>query len=144
MRPIKYRAWDNKKHFWLNPEYFYVTGEGRGFTCEHSKGMYSDSYELMGTNRYTIIQFTGLLDKNGKETKEIYEGDIVQDNNPKLPHLGKDKYEVVFEIKGWSSEFGFQVLPHRKWTYGGHGKYLKVIGNIHESPELIEETKCDL
>ena len=130
MRPIKYRAWDNKKHFWLNPEYFYVTGEGRGFTCEHSKGMYSDSYELMGTNRYTIIQFTGLLDKNGKE---IYEGDIVR-------HKAGDVWVVKFEYReneGWAWN-GYNCFVKSEWGL------IEVIGNIHESPELIEETKCDL
>lgn len=91
---------------------------------------------LIEVDPKTVGQATGLKDKTGKE---IYKGDIVQDDDNRLPHLGKSKYEVIFEIKPWSSEFRFQVLPHRKWTYGGHGKFLEVIGNIHENPKLLEE-----
>jgi hypothetical protein len=49
-----FKAWDNKLEFWLNPEYFYITGEGRGFTCEHEPQMYSNTYKIMGNIRYTI------------------------------------------------------------------------------------------
>lgn len=68
MREKKFRAWDKEKKFWLNPEHFYITGEGRGFTCEDTKGMYSTTYRYMGTARYCITQSTGKLDKNGDET----------------------------------------------------------------------------
>lgn len=139
MREIKFRAWDKEKGFWLNPEYFYITGEGRGFTCEHSEGMYSARYEYMGTARYVIEQFTGRHDKNGKG---IWEGDICKWNN----RISKKEYQGSIWSIVWDK-------VHTKFTaeYKSGGKSsdsifplftetdLKVIGNIHESPKLLKE-----
>jgi uncharacterized phage protein (TIGR01671 family) len=70
----------------------------------------------------TIMQFTGIKDKNGKE---VYEGDVV--------HL-KD-------ISGSGSERDFG-LKEIKWGDVGFPESLltediKVMGNIYQNPELI-------
>lgn len=108
----------------------------------------------------TLIQFTGLKDKNGKE---IYEDDIVR------LHCGGEggatsRNGVTATIK-WSCDgyIGFYVSIHRKevkvkggssegkivsmgkihsWA-GAHycfsfSHYIEIIGNIHENSELLK------
>lgn len=82
----------------------------------------------------TIGQFTGLLDKNGKE---IYEGDLLDcDPSPQLP-------ENPIKV-GWSNKYASFVLNKSGWAYSHYfGEALnpedcEIIGNIHDNPELIK------
>lgn len=121
-RVIKFRAWDDGRMYY---ESFceYLSGYG----CMFNQFTKPDS----------IMQFTGLHDKNGKE---IYEGDIVE-----FEGLGN----YLVDIGGYFSEnsvgYGVCYLPN-----GDDSEFVKdadpmaverkgsVIGNIQENPELLE------
>ena len=81
----------------------------------------------------TVGQFTGLKDKNGAK---IFDGDIIQ--------YGKNLYIVEYHV-----EIGATVcvrtndVDHWPSFNVGTIKHTRVIGNIHDNPELLEDTNHD-
>lgn len=79
----------------------------------------------------TVGQFTGLLDKNGKE---IYEGDIV------LSKLKRArKYDEILQICFDNSEYCGKNEHGSSTSLSLLENYhtVEVIGNIHDNPELL-------
>jgi len=86
--------------------------------------------------RYVLMQYTGLKDKNGKE---IYEGDIVYKeilarDDPACGFYG-DKLSIVYEDGGFlAKEDEHAVIAHYLHIVA---EDCEVIGNIYENPELL-------
>ena len=73
-----------------------------------------------------LMQFTGLLDKNGKE---IYEGDII---------LSFEFCSEKFTVEFFMPYAGFRLCnKNNAYPMNYDQSNYKIIGNIYENPELI-------
>jgi len=91
-RPIKFRAWDGERMKPVN-------------TIGFSEG-YVDTPKISGPMEdFVLMQFTGLLDKNGLQ--EIYEGDIIDSN-------GKIKGNI-YEMDAGEADFIVQGFGDKNW-----------------------------
>jgi uncharacterized phage protein (TIGR01671 family) len=134
-REIKFRYWMPEEPHVYDAHMQYNLGEdwvGRVFT-----GKEPDIIPL---------QFTGLLDRN---SKEIYEGDIIQQhppngdsyvtqNNDPMPLrkiVAWCDNESRFELRNTANEgrqSGYTFCPNNS------ERIFEVIGNIYENPELLK------
>lgn len=77
-------------------------------------------------DRETVGQYTGLKDKNGKR---IWEGDVVKIKGDGVYLCVWSECNLEFSLTNVKESFGMGYLP----MYNA-----KVIGNIHDNPELLE------
>lgn len=136
-REIKFRAYCGET---VGMEYNVVAGK---FGAFYARVDTEDSACLNPTSIYPesvpIMQYTGLIDKKGKE---IYEGDIVEivkDIQTGDGIIGVVEYSkdlALFELKINLGENGTATVFSRQ-DKKGRNVNRKVIGNIHDNPELI-------
>ena len=130
MREIKFRAWDDARKKMYN------------------EGWYDDLY--LGDDIYDkyLMQYTGLKDKNGVE---IYSGDILSSsecsyfakfNKPWIGCVIDDAYggaSITFKDYVKDIYSLMQEPTNDAQTATWIQESCKVIGNIYENPELLDE-----
>jgi len=116
-REIKFRAWDRVEKEMVKVNIL--------------NWSYASGLEVNNSNvslPATLMQYTGLKDKNGKD---MFEGDIVRVEN------GSEG--IIFAKVEWN-DYGYMFKRadgQRWWFYQWPSSEVEVIGNIWEHPELL-------
>ena len=144
MSKIKFRVWCKNKNEW-EKDFSAIGQDGCLFQVK-------EFWKAISQDNHIIMQFTGLLDKNGKE---IYEGDIIKysgDTKIRIFDPIQEKIKspywsityVIYEapsfkeimIKQENDFFG--ELPHKRPFNMYAIPICEIIGNVWENPKLLE------
>lgn len=122
MRTIKFRGKDKRTGEWFYGNLFDKDASGRTHISTTRQGCLDIDPETVG-------QFTGLLDKNGKE---IYEGDVILQRGysrirPMLVRFEHGAF-VTGEHSGSSTTTRPMLIQKR----------CEVLGNIYDNPDLLK------
>ena len=147
MREIKFRAWDkaNKRMLYrgIYDRNWYATERNDKEGCHCVDGIHpEDKYNL------ELMQYTGLKDST---EKEIYEGDIIYNQNSFNCVCGSGEFTdqsptkrfVIFDQKDVQFKLDFVDENMRGSGASGYSfcksnqGIFEIIGNIHENPELL-------
>ena len=145
-REIKFRVWDLNNLEWGNADCLECGNQGSLMYYGHTPNR----------DKFTLQQFTGLKDKNGKD---IYEGDVLfeyEDNRQKIL-LESDIYEVRDDLPKLvdkdvviNSGYIFYSPPEFKLRYFSkkisgvvssslyYNYNYEIVGNIFENPEYLK------
>lgn len=134
MKEIKFRAWDKVNKKFIDDTDIATNQAGLLFIRSEGQVDFSPISLTKSTN-YEIQFFTGLQDKNGKE---IYEGDIIEMEDPKF-ESGIYNYEISFSE---ATFFADEITRDDEKPCFPLGQcpveQCKVIGNIYENKDLLK------
>ncbi len=124
-RTIKFRGKRLDNDEWV---YGYYVEDGFINICSHNEDDFLQ-YNIVDPD--TVGQFTGLLDRNGKE---VYEGDLLKED------------EITWEIFWCDDVAAFMVEQYnpesdapKMFLLSDVAKDSEVIGNIYDNPELMKQ-----
>ena len=150
MREIKFRAWDElEKRMWTLEDAGENSGDGsiqyfsENGSLEFGRLEYYDTG--LGVNshfeKFPLMQYTGLKDKNGKE---IFEGDLYKftiSHDMYNPESGHTTFEVVHVKAVTFEDSAFYHGTHLLSEIIEFDDSFTYVGNIYENPELLEESQ---
>ena len=129
MREIIVKAWDKK-----NNEMIGLVG-WRLYNLNQYQLFTWDGSRILNREDVEFLLFTGLRDRNGKG-KDVYRDDII------------GSFRGVKYLVYWNREKGQWYSRIVNKTKGVHirplweilnDSYAKIIGNVHQNPELLEQ-----
>ncbi|MDT2398669.1 YopX family protein [Enterococcus avium] len=125
----KFKAWD--KYHEMMVSIISFDFENKIAYVEQENG---DRYDIHFDN-LIFLQSTGLKDKNGVE---IFEGDVVQWGD--TPHWEEEPIRVAVVKINPDIQFDSNVgiFQYGKFAYQDTERFLTILGNIYENPELLE------
>ena len=140
---IEYRVWDVENSIMIyrpvsSSDEIFISPTGQLWKVNQTNP--SAVLNMLSPEKFIVLRFTGLKDKNGKK---IYEADIVNINHPddyeggdfknKPGRVFWDENEAAFYHGHCTVKGGSTRPPKRMW------EYCEVIGNEFENPELMED-----
>lgn len=124
----KFRAWDTTKKEMFK-DTFAITESGQVVVVEQD--FITNAPDYIFVDHLTIMQSTGLCDKNGQE---IFDGDILKHHTHK---------EYTFIVK-YDKEYGRWIGDGINCIYNidiskDFVPYYEIIGNIYQNKDLLKE-----
>lgn len=123
-REIKFRAWGTKNSKMIDLKSITPLAVFEQVLKE------GDGLFIPFRNDIILMQFTGLKDKNGKE---IYEGDIIADEN-------RDSEDNIYVCEYMVDDAAFVFCSPLDGAIIEENRFVEdliVIGNVFENPELL-------
>ena len=147
-RDIEFRAWDNENEYMIYSKQGVYTALRSVMNIVRQDDGYYNNGDLLMPNKekYTLMQYSGLKDKNGTK---IFEGDIIQldDDYRKLISSCNAKNEEDLVRKNCLVGYkdGAFMFCRNRYIIDNFDSYLwlavnycKVIGNIYENRDLLD------
>ena len=143
MRTIKFRGKKLTNGVWAYGSLVYLDENGAAIYVQTCNGS-AKVMDLVYVDPDTVCQFTGFLDKNGKE---IYEGDVLRSDEYPFSCTEDNVHDNYYGVIGWSEEkalFCMVAAKNPKSSARGISdgrsdtisqnmmKSFEVIGNVHD------------
>ena len=134
-RLFKFRAWVKEQNRMIK-----VFGFNEHLVFEQTWDSPSIKENIFEIEDCHIMQFTGLIDKNGTE---IYEGDIVSIEYGKgIVEYSEKQAMFIINWIGDNEAYNESLAYNpRNYIYGKTRKDIEVIGNIYENPEFRQSSE---